>query len=150
MKVIFLNSASSPYNDYRVLEFSNEIGVVFNDCVLIFSHSSKKPIDLDYIKRIELKKQENFFWNYFFFAFGLGVLVSFYYCTLSVLEYSLLSVFAILFFLLSFKLNNSFYYLYIKRPSLSYLEIKIRRHQKNDAIEFVAFINEKNKVRNVS
>lgn len=130
--------------EYQI-EFSNSIGVVFFEHILLPKYNDRVPIYLKSIERIKLVKKKNFILNVFCFinAAIFFTILSFY--AKSNLEISLLFALGSAFLFASFRVNKSNYTLVITKSNLDFIELKLDKKYKDEAKKIIRMVEKKSK-----
>lgn len=145
MQVVSLNNnkINSDRENNQHIVFSNSVGVLFLENLLLPKYNSRIPIDLVSIKKIKLIKKDNLVFNIFCLVTGIvSFLILFIYST-TYLETALLATIGLGFLLGAFKMNKSKYVLVITKSNLDFIELNIDRKHKDEAKKLVREIEKK-------
>lgn len=125
------------------IDFSNAVGVLYDDNLLLPTYHSTMPIPLAMVKNIRLIKKTNYLLNILCIILCVICVVSVFFYAETILETILLSFTALLYFIISFRYRNAFYILLISKTNLEYVELIIDKALKEDAKKIMKLVQKK-------
>lgn len=133
------------------IEFSNSIGVIFFEYILLSNYKCRVPIYFGSIEKIKLIKKSSHSLNSLCLLSILLFMVLYFYSK-TYLEIGLLLTLCLIFMYASYIVNKSKYRLVIVQSNLNFIELSIDKDNKADAKKIVRLVERKlkNQSRNFS
>ena len=126
---------------YSKIIYSNTIGVIFDDGLLLHQYSPKFPIKLNLIKRVEIRKKKWIGYNLLFLSISIILfLIPISYKLTNIQLYWLIAS-GLISLILSKITSKTSYILLLVMDNLNFTEIKINKYTKNDAKIFSSKAN---------
>jgi len=124
------------------IQYINSIGAIIGNHLLLYS-PSRLLIDIESIRKAEIHKTRNFFYNIFFIACAIPLFYILANRKFTMLETILISIIATVLSVFAFVIRNSKYKMLIKKLDADFIEIEIERQAKDDAKGIIRLVNKK-------
>lgn len=146
LNFFFMEINASLIRDQKVdvskIQYINSIGAIIGDNLLLYS-PSRLLIDLDSIRKAEIHKTRNFFYNLFFIVCSTPLFYLLATRQVTRLETILICVLAGVLLVPAFTIKNTKYKMLINRQNAQFIEIDINRQAKEDAKGIVRLVNKR-------
>lgn len=151
MKVVRVNPEIEELDFYSKIQYSNSVGVLFDDSVLLPSNNRRSPIYLDRIKKVRMIRVNNYWYNFLFFVIALSFAFGAIFLNFTLRERILMSIFCIQSLLGGVFFRKVSYRMLINLTNLNIVELHIPASAKADAklltSEIGKFIRKANSLR---
>lgn len=131
------------FQESNKIEYSNSLGVIFSNSVLIPSYNTRNPIEISIIKKCKIYKKESLLSKYFFVIVCLLTSILGVYFSTTYLEIVLLAVITGLSVLGFFKIKHTKYTLVLVKKDLDFIKIDLNLKEKDEAKKLVQIIEKK-------
>lgn len=126
--------------DISRIQYINSIGAIIGDNLLLYS-PSRLLLDIDSIRKAQIYKKRNFFYNVFLFVCSTPLFYILATHRVTRLEAILICVLAGVLLVPAFTIKNTKYKMLINRQNAQFIEIDIDRQSKEDAKGIVRLVN---------